>query len=306
MVGVLASKPVRALAVCIVALAALVGTTRASRAECRPAVVAQGDPALVAGLTTRLAANGISTSSIEGCPALRVNIEQRGSLLHVRIADASQRRGEREVQDLATAAAIVESWTYQEIEPGTLPDLRATEPPKPRPALAPRHTTRTGLGASVLSGLGTNGATTWIGGSVAACLRIGALCAGATIRSQLDTRTSGETTSLEQSSYTLGALATLDLPRRFGSFIVTPGIGLGYTYLHVTTTHHDAMNNVFEVPTGDHQLRGGAHAALLRSVSDHVSVFADLWFDVAMLRSDAHSGPAAYISFALGLRLEER
>jgi hypothetical protein len=104
----------------------------------------------------------------------------------------------------------------------------------------------------------------------------------------------------------LGALATIDLPRALAGLIVSPGIGLGYEYLHVTTTHHDAMNNPFKVPTADHQLRGGAHVALLESLGDHVAVFADLWADAAAFRSNSQSGPTAYLSFALGVRLEER
>jgi hypothetical protein len=302
--SVIASKAVRTSTVCIVTMAALVGSTRAASAQCKPAVVAQGDPALVTGLTTRLAANGIATASVDGCPTLRVKIEQRGTQLHVRLADASQRTGERDVQDMATAAAIVESWTYQEIEAGTLPEEHK-ETPLPI-ILAPRRTARSGISASVLSGLGSNGATTWIGGSLSACARIGLLCAGGTLRTQLDTKATGETTTLAQSSYTLGALATLDLPRKLGSLILSPGVGVGYTYLHVTTTHHDAMNNPFDVPTADHQLRGGAHAALLKSLNDHVAAFADLWADAALLRSDSHSGPGAYLAFALGLRFEER
>jgi hypothetical protein len=298
---VIASKTVRASTVCIVTWVALVGSKPAF-AQCKPAVVAQGDPALVTGLTTRLAANGVATSSTDGCPTLRVNIERRGAQLHVRLADASERTGERLVQDIATAAAVVESWTYQEIEAGTLPEVPAESPV----LLGPRRTTRSGISASVLSGLGTDGGTTWIGGSLSACMRIGSLCAGLTLRSQLDTRASGDTTAINQSLYTLGALATLDLPHKLGSFILSPGIGVGYTYLHVTTTHRDAMNNPFDIPTADHQLRGGGHAALLNSLSDHVGAFADLWVDAAALRSDSQFGPAAYLSFALGLRFEER
>jgi hypothetical protein len=289
------------LGVSIVTLVALVGS-RLAFAQCKPAVVAQGDPALVTGLTTRLAASGIATSSTDGCPTLRVNIEQRGTQLHVRLADASQRTGERDVQDIATAAAVVESWTYQEIEAGTLPEV----PAESTVVLGPRRTTRSGISASVISGLGTDGGTTWIGGSISACVRIGSLCAGATLRSQLDTRASGDTGAINQSLYTLGALATLDLPRTLGSFILSPGIGVGYTYLHVTTTHRDAMMNPFDIPTADHQLRAGAHAALLKSLTDHVGVFADLWVDAAALRSDSQFGPSAYVSFALGLRFEER
>lgn len=299
----IASKAMRTSLVCIATLATLVGATRASRAQCAPAVIAQGDPVLVRGLTTRLAASGISTSSVHGCPALQVHIEQRGLQVHVRLADSSQRTGERDVQDIATAAAIVESWTYQEIDPGTLPD-----PVSPvEIALAtPRRTVRSGFSASALSSMGSNGATTWIGGSVSGCIRTGSACLGGMLRALSDTRASGDTATVEQSTYLLGALATIDLPRALGRIIVSPGLGVGYSYLHVSTTHHDAMNNPFQDPTRDHQLRAGAHTAVLASLSEHVSAFADLWVDAAALRSDSQFGPAAYLSLALGLRLEEQ
>jgi len=290
----------RAAGVCI-AIVMLVGSTRA-HAQCKPAVIAQGDPALVSGLTTRLAASGIATASIDGCPALTVRIEQRGTQVHVRLADASQRTSERDVQDIATAAAIVESWTYQEIEAGTLPEVVANVS---LPMLE-RRTTRSGISASLLSGVGSNGATTWIGGAVSACLRIGPACVGATLRSQLDTRATGDTASIDQSMYALGALATLDLPRQLGSFVLSPGVGVGYGYQHVVTHHRDAMNNPVDLLSPDHQLRVAAHAALLKPLADHVSAFADLWTDAALLRSDSQFGPALSLVLALGLRLEAR
>jgi len=66
------------------------------------------------------------------------------------------------------------------------------------------------------------------------------------------------------------------------------------------------MLNPFDIPTADHQLRGGAHVSLLKSLSEHVAALADVWADAAALRSDSQFGPAAYLSFALGLRFEER
>ena len=293
----IAFRQVGASSVWLVALSALVGTTGAAWADCKPAAVAQGDPVLVKGLIARLAANGIATSTTSGCPAVRVDIEQHGSQVHVRLADASQRTGERDVQDVATAAALVESWTYQEIDAGTLPD--------PAPAIieAP-HTSRFGIAASVISGLGTNGGTTWIGGSISACMRVGSFCTGATLRSQLDTTATGETTTIAQDTYSIAALATLDVPRRVGRFVVSPGIGVGYGYAHATTHHHDAMNNLLDVPSGDHQLRAGVHAALLDRWSDHLAAFVDLWTDLAVARSDSSFGPTGAVSLSLGLRLE--
>jgi hypothetical protein len=298
--GVIASSTVGASSVSLVTLGALVWMTGAARADCKPAAVAHGDPTLVKGLVAQLAASGIATTSSNGCPAVRVEIEQRGSQVHVRLADASQRTGERDVQDVATAAALVESWTYQEIDAGTLPDA-----PAPAPIIvAPPHTSRTGIAASVISGLGTNGGTTWIGGSISACLRVSSFCAGAAVRSQLDTTSTGETSTIAQDTYSIAALATLDLPRKLGSWIVSPGVGVGYGYAHSTTHHRDAMNNPLDVPAGDHQLRAGAHAALLKPWGEHLAAFVDLWTDLAVARSDSTFGPTGSVSLSLGLRLE--
>jgi hypothetical protein len=295
---VIACKTVGASSVGLVTLAALVGSTRAGWAECKPSAIAQGDPALVQSLVARLTANGISTTPSSGCPVVQVAIEHRGTQVHVRLADASQRTGERDVEDVATAAAIVESWTYQEIDPGSLPELPVVA------AAAVTSPPRLGIAASVMSALGTNGGTTWIGGSISSCVRLGPVCTGAIVRSQLDTTATGDTTTIAQDSYTISALATIDLPRRLGGFVVSPGIGVGYGYLHVTTHHHDAMNNPLDVPGADHQLRAGVHAALLRPWSDRLSAFVDLWADAAALRSDPAFGPAAALSLSLGLRLE--
>ena len=294
--GVIAFRQVGASSVCLVTLAALVGSTGVASADCKPAAIAQGDPALVRGLVVRLAASGIATTTTAGCPAVQVDLEQRGTQVHVRLADASQRTGERDVEDVATAAALVESWTYQEIDAGSLPAAPVL--------MEVPHTARSGIAASAMSGLGTNGGTTWIGGSLAACVRLGPVCAGAALRAQLDTTATGQTSTLAQDSYAITALATLDLPRRLGGYRVVPGIGIGYGYLHATTHHRDAMNNPLDVPSADHELRAGAHVALLRPWGDHFAAFVDLWTDLAALRSDSSFGPMGALSLSLGLRLQ--
>src|SRR5690242_4817087 len=94
-----------------------------ARAECKPTAVPAGDPALVQSLAARLAASGIATTRTAGCPAMQVHIEQRGPQYRIQLIDAYQRKGEREVRDIATAAAVIESWSLQEIEEGALPAI---------------------------------------------------------------------------------------------------------------------------------------------------------------------------------------
>jgi hypothetical protein len=274
-----------------------------ARAECKPTAVAEGDPALVETLITRLTASGVATTATSGCPVVQVRLEMRGQQVHVHLTDAFNRGGERDVQDVATAAAIVESWTLQEIDAGVLPAEPAVRTSVDVPVVATRHLVRHGVSASVMSALGSNG-TTWVGGSISACLRVGPLCAGMALRGESDTRATGDTATVAQDSYVLSALATVDLPRKLGGFVVSPGIGLGYGYLHVVTHHRDAMNNPLDIPTADHQLRTGAHVALLHVVVDHVSAFADLWGDVAPARTDSQFGPGGSLRLSFGIRIE--
>ena len=277
----------------------VVAATTNARADCKLAAVTQGDPELVQTLIARLTANGIATTSTSGCPVVQVRLEKRGQQLHLRMTDAFNRIGERDVQDVATAAAIIESWTYQEAEAGTLPaEAIATHVA----VIEPPHLVRNGIAASVMSAVGTD-QTAWVGGALSACLRLGPVCVGAALRAETDTRATG-TTSISQDSYELSAIATIDLPRKLGDYVVSPGLGVGYGWMHVTTHHHDAMNNLLDVPTSDHQLRTGAHVALLDPLSAHVSVFGDLWGDLALARSDSQFGPSGSLRLLLGIRLE--
>jgi hypothetical protein len=277
----------------------VVAATTNAHADCKLAAVTQGDPELVQTLIARLAASGIATTSTTGCPVVQVRLERRGQQLHLRVTDAFNRIGERDVQDVATAAAIIESWTYQEVEAGTLPaEVTATTVS----VIEPPHLVRDGIAASVMSAVGSD-RTAWVGGALSACVRLGPTCAGAALRAETDTRETG-TTAISQNSYELSAIATIDLPQRLGSYVVSPGIGVGYGWMHVTTHHHDAMNNLLDVPSSDHQLRTGAHVALLDPLGDHVSVFGDLWGDVALARSDSQFGPGGSLRLLVGIRLE--
>lgn len=301
--GVLASITVGARAFTLASLLLVEAASATARADCKPAAITQGDPALVKTVSTRLSASGISTTAAAGCPSVQVRLEKRGDQVHLQVTDAYKRFSERDVQDAATAAAIIESWTLQEVEAGALPEAPAIATAAIPPAIAVRHLVRHGVSASLMSAVGSD-RTTWVGGSLAACLRVGPTCVGASLRGESDTGATGPTSTLAQSSYVLSALATIDLPRKLGGFVLTPGIGVGYGWLHVTTTHHDAMNNPFDIPSADHQLRTGAHVALVRAVSDHLSMFGDMWGDIALARSDSQFGPGSALRLSLGIRLE--
>jgi hypothetical protein len=280
-------------------LSLLVAGSTAARADCKPTALTEGDPALVQSLASQLAASGIATTPAAGCPVIRVSLEQRGTQLHLRLADAFERQSTRDVRDLATAVAIIESWTTQEIEAGTLPAEVTAETAPPVPISRSQFT---GAGLAATSSLGTDG-TTWVGAALGGCARLGSTCAGGALRADLDTAATGPSATVSQDTFTLAAYATIDLPRALGGFIISPGIGAGYGFQYVTTRHHGAMGAV-DVASSDHELRLAAHCALLRPITAHWSAFADLWADAGALRSDSQFGPTAALRLALGFRLE--
>jgi len=279
--------------------ALLLGAAAPARADCRPAAVPVGDPVLVQSLVDRLAASGIATAPAAGCPAVRVNVEQRGEQVHLRVVDAYQRLGERDVQDVATAAAIIESWTLQEIEPGALPPLPPPETPVAPAPSSPRFT----LAAAPRSALGSDGST-WLGAGVDGCARVGWACLGAATTIAADTTAVNDADSGSHRSLAFDALATADAPRRLGRFTLRPGVVAGYGWSRIEQQHIDVHMLPQSVAHTTHALRVGARAVLALPVARSVAVFGELFADAAALRTAVADGPRGRAGLALGLRIE--
>lgn len=291
----------------MLALAFLLGTAERVRAECRPSAVPVGDPVLVQTVSERLAANGVTTSPTDGCPSVRVHLERRGEQLHLRVADGFQRRGERQVQDIATAAAVIESWTLQEIEEGVLPELptaAALATTAAVPAL-PRSE-RIAITASTHSSMAVD-ATTWLGAEVAGCRRVGALCVGAATSLIADTSTTEDATRGSQRSKEVHALATLELPRTWGAFVLSPGVGLGYGWMSFAQQHLDQHTMPFSAEYTSHALQTRAQIALSHELAGSLALQATVFAELAALRTAIPDGPTTAprgrLGAALGLRL---
>lgn len=288
---------------CVVTLACFVWMTKRAAADCAPAAVPIGDPVLVQSVSEKLAANGVATVATAGCPAVRVYLEKRGEQLHLRVADGYQRRGEREVQDVATAAAVIESWTLQEIEDGTLP-----ESPAPAPIIVPpnEQPERFGFALAAQSSVAVDGST-WIGGELGGCARIGWACIGASTSFLANTSTTDDATRGEQRSKELHVLATIEIPRSLGRFVVSPGIGVGYGWSTFAQQHMDIHMLPQSIEYSSHALRTRAQLSASRTLGANLAIVGTLFGDVAALRSEIPTGPTeaagARVGFALGLRL---
>lgn len=285
----------RAYAITFGALTLLAGAPSA-RAQCRPAAVPQGDPELVSSLRERLRANGIETQPLPSCPAVRVIVAQRGQQVHLRVTDAFERLGEREVQDVATAAAIIESWTLQEIEAGSMP----ADAPAP-PIVATAAPAWFGIGAAFRTAM-TEQSSTWMGAAVSGCVRFGWSCVGAMVGYAQDIEATGATSTDDHHVSQLDARATAEVPRTIAGFVVSPGVSLGYGLQRIESHLLDAHMLPFTTVDTSHALRAGAQLRIARAVAGRVSIFTELTADYSLARSGVVVGPQGWFGLSLGAR----
>jgi hypothetical protein len=288
----------RHLTVSVMTLASFVWMTSSAAAECPRAAVPMGDPALVKSVSERLTANGVLTTAPANCPAVRVHLERRGEQLHLRVADGYQRRGERVVQDPATAAAVIESWTLQEIEAGTMPaESVAVSTPVAVAAAPPSY----GIGAAFRSAI-TEQSSTWMGATVSGCARARWACVGATIGFAKDIEATGATSGDDHHLSQLDTRALVEVPRSLAGFVVSPGVSLGYGLQRISSTHLDAHMMPFTVVDSTHALRGGLQLRVARAVSQRFSIFTELTADRSLARSGLTAGPHSWFGLSIGAR----
>jgi hypothetical protein len=269
-----------------IAILLLLGASRA-RADCPHTAVPSGDPELVDALAARLASAGIATANADGCPALHVELARREQQIHLRVIDAYERTGERDVRDVATAAAIIESWVVQEVDPGGRPD----EPLRP----APPPVFHSGV-AALAFGVIDKEETLWYGASLAACVRVGWACVGASIGYEVGS-TPTDDLGMATSYRELTTHATFEVPFALGGFVVRPAVGAGYLRVWSQLTSHgvDQLDAVV-----DH-IGVAAHVAVLRTVMPWVAVYAELGGGTTLTLSGDTNFQAA---LSVGLRVQ--
>lgn len=275
----------------------LVGRASSAHAECKPAAVPHGDPKLVSTLIERLAASGIDTQPDPSCPAVRVQVRQRGQQVHLRVTDAYERLGEREVQDVATAAAIIESWTLQEIDAGSMP----ADSISPMPTLATRMAPSFGISAAFRTAM-TGQSSTWVGATLSGCKRVSWSCIGASVSFAKDIEATGATSTDEHHIQQLDARATIEVPRSIGTFSISPGVAVGYGWQQIESQHLDAQMHPFTLTDASHGLHGNVHVRVGRAVSSRVSIFAEIAADRALVKTAPTMGPSSWFGISFGAR----
>jgi hypothetical protein len=247
--------------VAVIGLTPLGLTPLTARADpsCVPAVILDGDRALIAEIASQLRESGIS-SPLRGCPFARVTIERHGDSIALSIVDPDDRRAQRAVGDPATAAVLIESLlaaqdpairiaTAQPVDVQRDAEVPAVLAPSP-PIAVPGA-----LAMAAESSLATD-RSFWFGVRASGCVMLGPACVGGATRFARDTLVAGAAEVSEASRFGADLLLSGELPIERDGFTLTPGVGLGVGWLHV---RRDVMTDTVEIDTGG--LRAEAHVS---------------------------------------------
>jgi hypothetical protein len=220
----------------IVVTAILLLHVRGAEGErCTPHAQLSGDGAAVERVGTELLRLGVLVgAAAPGCPSVEAAVELDHGGIAVAVRDGSQRSEGRVVGDATIAAAWIDSWLHDDLEPWRTPAVAAESP-----AIA-THATITAPATGWLDRLSmtadveeswTLDGSSWRGVSVAACAKLGAVCLGGRARYASQSITANQTAA-DRSD--MSVLATASTTLRVGSMRITPELGLGVGRLETT------------------------------------------------------------------------
>ena len=213
----------------------------AATPPCPPAVIVAGEPATADAITRLLGDRGI-LPPVGGCPAERASVDPFGGEIVVSIVDVDGRQAQRQVADLATAAALIETFsvtaplpsgTPRPLEPLPLqvsdveeqPEVFLLRSPKPRSVLG-------AVGASIGSSFASDGSV-WLSSTATACVDLGWFCVGGAARYSRDAALSGTAEKTETTRSETDVLLSVEVPMHVGRWSFSPGLGLGIGWLRV-------------------------------------------------------------------------
>jgi hypothetical protein len=273
---------------------------------CPPTVRLGGEKTLVSAVAPVLAERGISTEE-SACPALDVMLERRGRATLVSASPDDEQATALEVTDARTAATVIESWVRTDFEAPLLarhPPADDVEVPVGLIVAAHQAAARPSFQVATLGELGAaSDRTSWGGFQLRACWMVGRACIGGRARfaSVLDGPGAWEAAMDREAA---DALVDAELPLRLGPLVLSPGLGVGFGWMH--THEEDSLDT--KQTAG---LRGELHLALAVPLTRHVALESTLALELAETliteardRERLPNDPRALAHAGLGLRFE--
>lgn len=167
----------------------------------------------------------------EGCPFVVAEVWRGGGRIMVWVTDPDGRRVERQAEDPAAAATVIESWARRDLVSPLLA-ARATLPTGSgdveghREAPAASEQPRFGLLLGADAGLSVDGAI-WTAARFQGCAMVGRMCLGGVIRYGFDLERTGDTTVYETHRRGLDLTVTAGIPFALAGFTIVPAVGIG-------------------------------------------------------------------------------
>ncbi|MBI5525822.1 MAG: hypothetical protein HY897_05765 [Deltaproteobacteria bacterium] len=268
------------------------GVPFAGAPSCRPAALVDGDEATADAVRRALVDRGIAAAGVEGCPVIRARVVQNGGMLAVSIEDAAGRKNERAVTRVDAAATVIATWAQGDLaEPLLVPRAPIERPsaggdakgPVAKQAV-PVEADRPGdpfvfVTLSAESLFGGDGSV-WMAPRLQSCVRAGPSCLGLMGRAAFDTGLSGDSDRLNTRRVELDAMLTVDFPISTRKFVISPGAGVGYGWLHNSRTISAVTENE-EIDVDFSGLRADLHANAVIPISAALSALAGISFAVS-------------------------
>ncbi len=313
-------------------LALLTTAADAAEAPCVAAVrvtSAAGDD--VGDLARALQQRGVVLAAGDGpCPVIDVDVRVDEDTTVLRGHFPTGKDVERRVHDVATAAAVIESWSRTDlIDPLLAPAahadggaVAADAPPRferagvppaavavvpPAPALAASAGTLLGAAAEV--GLGTDGSL-WPSIAVDGCMKLGLACGGFLGRASLDTSVTGASADEDTGRVGIDGYAVGDLALDVGGLVLRPGVGVGVGWLQSRNSPVWSEPHEHDVDIDAFGMRALGRVTLDIPVGENLLVSVSTSADVALLahtntyeeQGETFAGqPLAFVRVGVGL-----
>lgn len=222
-------------------LAALSASRTVGAEPCAPRAVLLGDREAVERVGSELTKLGVTLAAGSvSCPSIRATVElAREGGIAVAVQGSGHQSEGRVVSDPAVAAIWIDAWLRDDLDVAgwaastSAPVAPPTAPPAsvaprdlgpadsaPTPALLDR------LGLAMLyEQAWTDDNTSWHGGNLSACVRVGGMCVGGRVRALVQPDQVANLTAAARSD--VSAYATASLPIALGQTILAPELGLG-------------------------------------------------------------------------------